>query len=70
VAKGTFNADARLKTVTFGRPVKTRCVRFVARTGFGDDRFTSMAEFNVLEDGKLDPEHTDVYAVGPFGSRQ
>lgn len=52
VATGTFSADAKLKTVTFARPVKTRFVRFVARTGFGDDRFTSMAEFNVLEEGK------------------
>ena len=51
VAKGTFSADAKLKTVSFARPITVRFVRFIALTGFDDDPFTSMAEFSLLQDG-------------------
>ena len=50
-AKGTFSADAKLKTVSFERPVTARFVRFIALTGFDDDPFTSMAEFSLVQDG-------------------
>ena len=50
-AKGTFNADANLKTVSFERPVTGRFVRFIALTGFDDDPFTSMAEFSLVQEG-------------------
>jgi beta-galactosidase len=46
--KGTFSADAKLKTVSFERPVTARFVRFIALTGFDDDPFTSIAEFSLL----------------------
>ena len=51
VAKGTFSADAKLKTVSFDRPVTARFVRFIALTGFDDDPFASMAEFSLVQDG-------------------
>jgi hypothetical protein len=50
-AKGTFSADARLKSVSFERPVTARFIRFIALTGFDDAPFTSIAEFSLLQDG-------------------
>jgi hypothetical protein len=51
VAKGTFAADAKLKTVQFARPVTARFIRFVALSGFGADGFSSLAEFSLVEEG-------------------
>lgn len=59
-AKGTFSADAKLKTVSFERPVTARFVRFIALTGFDDDPFTSMAELSLLAP-KADPIGQEVH---------
>jgi len=48
VAKGTFANDDKLKTVTFGRPVKARSVRLVALSGHAEGPWASLAELDVL----------------------
>jgi hypothetical protein len=48
VAKGTFARDAKVKSVTFGKPVKARYIRLVALQGFEGQKWASMAELKLI----------------------
>ena len=49
VAEGSFQRDAQLKTVKFNKPVETRFVKFMAKTGFRSKQpFASLAELNLI----------------------
>ncbi len=48
VAEGSFTRDANLKTVLFAAPVRAKFIRLTAKSGFGGDPFTSLAELDVI----------------------
>lgn len=52
VSRGSFAADSKLKTVKLNQPVTARYVRLVALSTFDEQPFASLAEFDVIEDGK------------------
>ena len=47
-AKGTFENNAKLKTVRFDAPRNGRFIRLVALKGFGNDPFAALAEIDLL----------------------
>lgn len=47
-AKGTFTEDEKLKTIKFAAPVTAEYVKLVALSGFADNPWASLAEFNVI----------------------
>ncbi len=49
VAKGSFEQDARLKTIKFEKPLTARFLRFVSLSGFGKDGYSSLAELSIIE---------------------
>ncbi|MBN1795147.1 MAG: discoidin domain-containing protein [Sedimentisphaerales bacterium] len=46
--EGEFEETSAIKEVTFPDTVEARYIRFVAKSGFGDDVFTSAAEISVI----------------------
>jgi hypothetical protein len=48
VARGKFEVNRSKKTVTFGRTVRGRYLRFVAEKGIESQRFASIAELDVI----------------------
>jgi hypothetical protein len=52
VAVGTFAPDATLKTIRFPRPVDTRYIKLVARSGFDSTKpYASLAEISIVAVG-------------------
>lgn len=48
VAEGSFARDANLKTIRFAAPAEAKFLRVTAKSGFGGDPFTSLAELDVI----------------------
>jgi hypothetical protein len=47
-AKGSFDRSVKLKTVTFERPVAARAIRLVAKSGFENQPWAAVAEFDIV----------------------
>jgi hypothetical protein len=48
IADGSFTHDANLKTVRFAAPGEAKFLRFTAKSGFGGEPFTSLAELDMI----------------------